>query len=175
MRLTDVLIRCRALQDNMAQRKCCLMKVLKAQGGHMAIDRPQKWLVEFEVHQQDVQVLITPSNPANTRGALPDGTTLMQVIAQCDHPNLRWGILEALVIDTLPAQDRSTYSAKVRPDGGHKETRYRGRPAIHCLLGAGRHHFEGGLRHVPAIAGSAHSQAPPISQVGHAGTRTPYT
>src|ERR687891_305694 len=32
----------------------------------------------------------------------------------------------------------------------------RGRTAISDLQGAERHHFEGGLRHVPALAGSAH-------------------
>ena len=62
---------------------------------------------------------------------------------------------------------------KVAKAQGGDMTTEQPQSTIHCLLGAGRHHLEGGLRHVPAIAGSAYSQAPPIPQVGRAGNRTP--
>jgi hypothetical protein len=172
MRLTEVLIRHQALKDGKEQLKCRLMKVAKAQGGDMPTEQPQELLAALEVHLQDLQVVSTPSHPANTQVTLADGTALMQVIAACDHPNLWRGILEARVMNTLPAQERSTSSAKGRSDGGHRDTTYSGRPAVHDLRRAGRHDLEGGVRHVPAIVGPAHSQAPPIPQVGQAGTRT---
>jgi hypothetical protein len=55
-----------------------------------------------------------------------------------------------------------THGAEVCPEGGHPTTTPRGRPAIRCLPGAGRHYFEEGPRHAPTIVGSVHSQAPPI-------------
>jgi hypothetical protein len=176
MKLAGVLIRRKALKDHIEQLKFRLTKMAKAQGRDMPTERPQELLVALEVRLQDLRVLTTPSNPANTRATLRDGTTPMQVIAQGDHPHLGLGILEALATSTLPAQDRYTYTANARPDGWHSETTYRGGQAVHYLLRVGRHHLEeGGLRHVPAIASSAHSQAPPIPQVGHAGDRRQHT
>jgi hypothetical protein len=64
---------------------------------------------------------------------------------------------------------------KVAKAQGGNMTPERPQSTIHRLLGAGRHRLEGGLRHVPAIPGSPHSQAPPIPQLGHAGNRTPQT
>jgi hypothetical protein len=93
---------------------------------------------------------------------------LMQAIAQCDQPHLGRGSLEALVTRTLLMQDRYIYAAKARPDGRYSATMNSGRPAIHGLLEAGRHHLEGGLKHVPAVTGLARSQAPPIPHMGGA-------
>jgi hypothetical protein len=62
---------------------------------------------------------------------------------------------------------------KVAKAQGGNMTPERPQSTIHRFLGAKRHRLEGGHRHVPAIAGSAHSHAPPIPQVGHAGNRTP--
>jgi hypothetical protein len=70
---------------------------------------------------------------------------------------------EVTIRDTaLKAKIRNTRGAEVRPDGGCQETMYRSRSAIHCSLKAETYNLEGGLRYVPAVAGSAHSQAPPI-------------
>jgi hypothetical protein len=62
-------------------------------------------------------------------------------------------------------------AAKARPDGVQREIMYRGRTAIHGLRKTERYRLEGGFRHVLAIAGSPHSQAPPIPQVGDTGKR----
>jgi hypothetical protein len=69
----------------------------------------------------------------------------------------------------------SPCDAKVRFDGGVRSATDKGGLAIPCLEGAGRHHLEGGLRHVPAVAGLAHSQAPPISSMGEPGKRSSHT
>ena len=62
----------------------------------------------------------------------------------------------------LKGKNLNTYGAEVCPDGRHRQAMQRGRPAIDCLPGAGRHDFEEGPRHAPTIVGSVHSQAPPI-------------
>jgi hypothetical protein len=66
-------------------------------------------------------------------------------------------------------------AAKTGPDDVQSEIMYRGRTAIHGLRRTERDPLEGGLRHVPAIAGSPHSQAPPIPQVGDTGNRNQHT
>jgi hypothetical protein len=84
----------------------------------------------------------------------------------------RQRFLAALVTSALPVQGRYTYAANARHDGGRSETTYRSRLAIRRLLGTGRYHLEGGLKHVPGITGSAHSQAPPIPHIGGEGSRS---
>jgi hypothetical protein len=89
--------------------------------------------------------------------------------------DLRQRFLAALVTSALPVQDRYTYAAKAGHDGGRSETTYRSRLAIRRLLGTGRYHLEGGLKHVPGITGSAHSQAPPIPHIGGDANRSRHT
>jgi hypothetical protein len=70
-------------------------------------------------------------------------------------------------------EQRKFRLTKVAKAQGGDMTPERPPSTIHRFLGTGRHHLEGGLRHVPAIPGSPHSQAPPIPQAGCAGNRTP--
>jgi hypothetical protein len=70
---------------------------------------------------------------------------------------------------------QDSLAAKARPDGVQSEIMYRGRTAIYGLLRTERYPLKGGLRHVPAIAGSPHSQAPPISQVDDTANRNHHT
>jgi hypothetical protein len=175
MKLTEALTQRKALKENIGQFKLRLPTAARVPAGDTPTERPQESMAALEVELQELQALIAQSNQANLQATLPDGRTLMQVMAQYDHPDLQQGILAAWVISALPAQGAYTDAANARPDGGCHETTSRDRPAIHCLLETGRHYLEGGLRHVPAIAGSAHSQAPPIPLADDAGNRSQYT
>jgi hypothetical protein len=175
MKLTEALTRRKALQEHIGQFKLRLTKGARTQAEDTPAERRQEVLAVLAVERQDLQALIAQSNRANLQATLPDGMTPMQAIAPCDHQDQRRGILAALVASALPAQDAHTYAANARPDGGRREIMHRDRPAIHCLLETGRHYLEGGSSHVPAIAGSARSQAPPIPLVGDAGNRSQYT
>jgi hypothetical protein len=141
MKMTEALIRHKALKENLEQLKLRLMKMAKVQEWDMPAERQQKWLAALEADLQD----------------------------------LRQRFLKALVAKALLMQGQCRYDAKACPDGGCSATTYSSRSAIRYLLGTGRHYFEGGLRHVPAIAGSAHSQAPPIPHMGDAGNRSQHT
>jgi hypothetical protein len=78
------------------------------------------------------------------------------------HPDLRWRIFEALMARAQPVQDRYACGGQARTDGEHHRPMDCGGPAMRGFVRTGRYHREGGLRHVPGIAGSAASQAPPI-------------
>lgn len=106
-------------------------------------------------------------------GAMPAQGPRESLVAL--EAELQQRFLEACVASTQPMRDRYTYTARARHDGGRCATTGRGRPAIRRLVGTGRYHCEGGLRHVPAIAGPAHSQAPPVPHVGDAGNRSQHT
>jgi hypothetical protein len=141
MRLIEVLIGHKALQENIAKVTLCLTKVTKVQEGAMPAMGPRESLAALEAELQELQRRFP----------------------------------EAFGTGAWPAQGRSTYTARARHDGGCSATTGRGRPAIRRLLGTGHYHCEGGLRHVPATAGPAHSQAPPVPHAGDAGNRSQHT
>jgi hypothetical protein len=99
--------------------------------------------------------------------------SLAALEAELQEPQQRF--LKGFEAGTQPAQDRYTHTARARHDGGRCATMGRSRPAIRRFVGTGRYHCEGGLRHVPVLAGPAHSQAPPVPYVGGAGNRSQHT
>jgi hypothetical protein len=128
---------------------------------------------------QDNIAKVTPCLMQVTKrreGAMPaEGPQESPAALEANLQHLWQRFPEAFVTSARPLQDRYTYTARARHDGGRSATTGRGRPAIRRLLGTGRYHSEGGLRHVPAIAGPAHSQAPPVPHSGDAGNRSQHT
>jgi hypothetical protein len=175
MNLAQVLMRCRALQETIERRQLRPAKVGKTQPGDMPTERLLELPAALEVELQTQRALILQGNPAHSRATLSDGMTLMPVIAQCDYLERPRGILAASMTSAPSVQAHRLYVSKARLNSGVSPTVYRGRTAIPDLPGAERHHFEGGLRHVPALAGSAHSQAPPTPSEDEAGNRSHHT
>jgi hypothetical protein len=175
MKLSESMIRRKAQKNNIAQLKLHPTQVAKAPAADMPTDGPRAGLGALELELQNLQALITQGNREKPWATLPDSTPLIQIVTQCGHPDLQHRIFETLVTRAQPVQDRYRDAGKARSDDRQSESMYRGRPTIHCFMRTGRDHYEGGLRHVPAIAGSARSQAPPVPQVGDTGSRNQYT
>jgi uncharacterized protein DUF6847 len=175
MRLTEALMRCNAVKQHIEQLKQRVTKVAKVPQGDTPAERPQALPAALELNLQHLQALITPMHQAHLRATLPDRMALMQVIAPCDYPTLWRRTLKASVTRVRPGQEHDTYPANACLDGPCSATTYSGRPAIHSLREAARYHFRGGLRHVPAVAGLVHSQAPPLPHRGDAANRSRHT
>jgi hypothetical protein len=108
MKLAEALIRRKALQENVEHLRLRLVKVAKVQEGDTPAEQPQELLATLETDLQELQTLIVQINRTNLGATLPDGTTLMEAIAQRDILKLRRETLEALANSAVPTQDRFT-------------------------------------------------------------------
>jgi hypothetical protein len=127
------------------------------------------------MERQTQRALSPQPTLAQSQAMAVDGTTCTQVAAPWNYLCRPQRILAVSMTSTLAVQARRMRASKARLDRGTRSAMYSGRTAIFSLLGAGYHHLEGGLRHVPALAGSAHSQAPPNPSAGEAGNRSYHT
>jgi hypothetical protein len=175
MKLAEALMWRKAVKEHIEQLKQRVTTVAKVPEGDTPAARLQAWLVALEVHLQNLQAVIIPRHQAHLQATLPERMALMQVIAPCDYPTLGRKTLEASVTRVRPGQEHDTYPANARLDGRRRAITYSGRPAMHSLREAAHHHFRGGLRHVPAVAGLVHSQAPPLPYRGDAVNRSRHT
>jgi hypothetical protein len=101
MKLAEALTRRKALKEHIGQLKLRLPKVARVQAGDTLTGQPQESLAALEVELQGLQALTARSHRANPQMTLADGMTPMQILAQCDPPDLRQGILEAPVTKSV--------------------------------------------------------------------------
>jgi hypothetical protein len=139
-------------------------KVAGVQERGMPYEPPQTSCARLAANLHNRRAFAIHINHGHPHAAWLTATTSRQVSATCSLRRLWRGMLAVWGPCALPGSERQAPWEKVRRNYAQDRITPRYRPAICGVPRAGGRNVEGGQAHVLGVPGSAHSQAPPISQ-----------